>query len=661
MKQWDISSVHTVNRMLLLAFLIVCFESASAQRFREVDDYGWARGENHTAPFLVDIDGNGLLDLIVGTEYSGLMRWEQSAGNPDQFRRIQRDFLMPAEGSRVCPVYHDLDGDGKLDLLLADQAGWVHHYVQKEAHSTEFTLYKEKMSDIKVWSAGRIWLGDLDGNGLLDIITGSSQQSVFRYEQKSTQSFEFAKMRDVRIPISTYYLAPTLHDIDGDGLLEMLLGSHDFKIRLLRQHAAVKDSFLLVSDTWNGIIDVENATPVLTDADGDGLLDMFCGSKGGLIHHYEQVTPNGLDGWVLRSNNLLGTWDFGLRSHSLVYDLDKDGRLDILRTDVPDESDSRDRAVQHFRQTAIGALTVEHVGVLPGIVAGIHDKLAVTDLDGDGQLDFFLIRNGKGMEHYRQRSGAPFAFDLVTSNFLSDIPWTDPFVPSVVDLDGNGKLDMLLFYSNNRVARLEQQTPGSLSFVMLEESWMNSQEFYPDAHILDYDRDGLYDMILGGRMGKLAHYRQSAANATTFEKGNLDLSAINVKLHSQPFVVDVNDDGRLDFVVGDGAGGLSLYTNEGPASVPSREAVSGDFRIARLSPNPSSGAAALAIELRKPLRITVAVYDVLGREVARPLDGVTMREGLQHIGLELQGLPAGQYSVLAEADGQNSAVTLIKH
>jgi hypothetical protein len=652
--------VFTITSKLTLLFLILCFADAGAQRFREVDDFGWTRGENFTAPFLVDLDDNGRLDLIVGTELSGLMRWEQSAGDQDQFVRVQRDYQNVMGTSHVAPVYHDLDGDGKLDLLLANVDGWVDHYIQKEAYSTEFTLYQEKMSDIKVWSFGRLWLGDLDGNGLLDILTGSSQTAVFRYEQESKDSFDFVKRRDVYLQSSSDYLAPALHDIDGDGLLEMLLGSHDFKIRLLRQHAVVKDSFLLVTENWNGISEIENATPVILDIDNDGLLDLFAGSKGGLIWHYEQVAPNTVDGWVLRSSNVLGTWDFGLRSHSLVYDLDKDGRLDILRTEVPDESGSRDRAVQHFRQSATGAMTIEHVGILAGVVAGIFDKLAITDLESDGLLDLFLVRRGKGMEHYRQRSAATLEFDLVTANFLPDIPWTFPFVPSFVDLDGNGKLDLLLFYENKRVTRLEQETAAAASFILIDENWMNTPEFYPDPYILDYDNDGLYDLFLGGRVGKLAHYRQSGVHAATFETGALDLSAINVKLQAQPFVVDVNNDGRLDIVVGDGAGGLSLYIDQGPASVTTRDFSATDFRIEQLSPNPCAGTAALVLDLRKPLRVIVAVYDVLGREVARPMDGVRMREGSQHVGIELQGLPAGSYSVVVSAEGKRSGMMLRK-
>jgi hypothetical protein len=639
--------------------LLIASRDTHAQHFREVDDYGWARGENFSTPFLIDLDGNGLLDLIVGTEQSGLLRWEQTAAHGTAFRRVKRDFMPSKNETRVAPIYHDIDGDGRLDLLLMNESGIIDHYIQNEPNSTEFTLHEKNFSGIKVWSAGRFWLGDLDGNGLLDIVTGSSDPKLQRYEQTSTRSFVFEQRRDLYLQSATYYLAPLLHDIDGDGLLEMILGGQGFNLRLLRQHAVVKDSFLLVTEMWNGIDDLENGTPIITDIDNNGLLDIFIGSKGGLIRHYEQPSPNALDGWRLRNGNVLNTWDFGLHSHSIVYDLDGDGRLDILRTEVPMEISGVTRGIHHFHQTAVGALTLEHRGMLTGLTAGIYDKLAIADLDQDGLLDLFIVRNQKGMEHYRQRTGHPFVFDLVSENILPEIPWTRPYIPMYADLDGNGKLDLLLFNENKSVSRLEQEAPGSARFVMINENWMTTPDSYPSAHIMDYNNDGLLDMILGGLGGKLLHYRQTASNATSFEAGDLDLAAINVKLHSQPTMVDVNNDGRLDLIVGDGAGGLSLYIDQGPVSTDVDAPASADFRISQLSPNPCTGPVMLTLELQLPRNVTVAVYDILGREMLRPMDGALMLPGQRQIGFDVRALPAGFYTVVASADGQRSSAALM--
>lgn len=645
---------------LAAIFILVGTNEADAQQFREVDDYGWGRGENFTAPFLIDLDGNGLLDLIVGTERSGLLRWEQTALNGTQFHRIKRDFMDSQVETKVAPVYHDIDGDGKLDLLLMTESGYIDHYIQNELNHPDFTLHEKRFSGIKVWSAGRFWLGDLDGNGLLDIIAGSSQQTLQRYEQTSKQSFAFEQRRDVSIQSATYYLAPALYDIDGDGLLEMFLGGQDSRLRLLRQHEVVKDSFLLVSEIWNGIDDLECGTPVIGDIDNDGLLDLVIGSKGGLIRHYKQTESNEVDDWQLHSDNVLGTMDFGLQNQSLVCDLDGDGLLDILRTDVPVEVGARERPVQHFRQTAAGALTLEHLGEFSGIVAGIHDKLGITENNQDGLLELFVLRLNGGMEQYRQRLGQPFVFDLVTEHALPDVQWTYPPYPCFVDVDGNGKLDLLLFYPNTQVSRLEQEAPGSARFIMLDDDWMRAPDQNPSAHILDYDNDGTLDMILGGYRGVLHHYKQTAPHATTFIPGSLDFGMIDVRHNSQPMMTDVNNDGKLDLVVGDGAGGLSLYINEGPMSITVDDAASADFHISQLAPNPCSGPVLLMIETTSSRSVTVSLYDLLGREVLRPVDGVLMDPGRRQIAFDVQALPVGFYSIVASTEGHHSTAVLVK-
>jgi hypothetical protein len=167
-------------------------------------------------------------------------------------------------------------------------------------------------------------------------------------------------------------------------------------------------------------------------------------------------------------------------------------------------------------------------------------------------------------------------------------------------------------------------------------------------------------MILGTNTGKLLHFVQTAPDALTFEQGTLDFPAVNVKLHAQPSVVDVNNDGRLDFIVGDGSGGLSLYIDQGPVSVPSSVRAEYDFRITQLSPNPCADAAALVLDVSKPLQVTAVLYDLLGREVLRLADGRGLQPGYHRMEFSLEQFPAGMYSVVVSSNGQRSATMLIK-
>ncbi len=74
----------------------------------------------------------------------------------------------------------------------------------------------------------------------------------------------------------------------------------------------------------------------------------------------------------------------------------------------------------------------------------------------------------------------------------------------------------------------------------------------------------------------------------------------------------------------------------------------------RLAPNPTAGDAHLLVTLAAPSDLAVAVYDVLGRVVAR-VDAGRLAGGDHRIALPVAGLPAGLYAVRATADGRTVA------
>ena len=81
---------------------------------------------------------------------------------------------------------------------------------------------------------------------------------------------------------------------------------------------------------------------------------------------------------------------------------------------------------------------------------------------------------------------------------------------------------------------------------------------------MDFNNDGLDDLIVGERLGFVNYYRRLADGTLTSEgriqDGSVDL---NVGLNSAPFVYDWNNDGLLDLIAGRYAtSGGSLYLNE---------------------------------------------------------------------------------------------------
>ncbi len=65
---------------------------ASAQIYTEISDELWGQGINYTKPCFADLDGDGLLDMIVGEEDGHLNHYEQNAVGSTIFNLISENF-----------------------------------------------------------------------------------------------------------------------------------------------------------------------------------------------------------------------------------------------------------------------------------------------------------------------------------------------------------------------------------------------------------------------------------------------------------------------------------------------------------------------------------------------------------------------------------------
>ena len=162
-------------------------------------------------------------------------------------------------------------------------------------------------------SYARPSVGDIDNDGLIDIIVGSNNGLLNRYEQLAKTSNSpagFSAPATIKLAAGTTVLdagdvsKPLITDYDGDGKLDMLVGNVVGNIQLYTQSAVNALTFSFVQNlstagTAATIINMGNsgtnpsnsggyAAPAVTDYDGDGLLDLFIGN--GTVYRYEQAT-----------------------------------------------------------------------------------------------------------------------------------------------------------------------------------------------------------------------------------------------------------------------------------------------------------------------------------------------------------------------------------
>jgi hypothetical protein len=363
---------------------------------------------------LADYDEDGDLDLFWGDFFEqGLLLIENTGtcaapslrGQPAAFPP-ERPLLTSGYNA---PTYGDVDADGRGDLIVGVLGGAFNpnrttvanlHLLTRDAGGRFVARTGQLLPMLDVGSESVPALVDLDRDGDLDLLLANkidpalqTAGQIYRIENTGFGREPAFRLAGVLPVGATYHPAPAFGDLDGDGDLDLLLGSWSARVAYHRNEGGGPvPAFATVDTALVTITRGSNTTPALGDVDGDGDLDLFVGEASGALNFYRNEGDPRAPRFVLVSDTFAAI-DVGRRSAPALADVDGDGDLDLVVGSDADglllfRNDGTRTAPRFVRDEAF------RLDVPPFATP------AFGDVDRDGDLDLIVGGVGGGAMYF---------------------------------------------------------------------------------------------------------------------------------------------------------------------------------------------------------------------------------------------------------------------
>jgi hypothetical protein len=323
--------------------------------------------------------------------------------------------------------------------------------------------------------------------------------------------------------------------------------------------------------------------------------------------------------------------DVGEGAYPVLFDYDSDGDKDLLIGNNGYFSSTGQDTSKIALYRNDGTTTNPSFTLVNDDFAGIYTgnnglyNLAPTfgDLDGDGDKDM-LIGDFNGQLHYfRKNAGNAENFTLFAGNYQG-IDVGDFATPQLVDVNRDNKIDLLIGEQDGRVRYYENTgTTSAPIFTLITSTFggvdVRQPGWYSGYSVpLMFDDNGAYTLVVGSERGWLYRYDNIEGNLSgSFTLTDSMFVSWREGGFSAPAVGDINNDGLYDMIIGNYAGGVSLFMGDNSVST-SNLSLTNEPEIS-ISPNPALTSFTIHFALQLNQHATYSIIDLNGRIVVQGL------------------------------------------
>ncbi|MCB0395849.1 MAG: T9SS type A sorting domain-containing protein [Flavobacteriales bacterium] len=490
--------------------------------------YAWAGGLNFTQFSSIDINLDGNKDLVV-FDRSGnhLLPFIHLGGNDTINYEYQPDLAGNFPPLHDWALFADYNNDNKEDIFTYSNGGFSVYKNTSSATQLSFKLEKYLVYSQYGSNYVNLWISavdipaitDVDNDGDIDILTFGLAGATVEYHQNMS-------MENYGIPDSLDFVLNT----SCWGQFSENFSSNSVLLNATCKGGDTSPDLSETGELHSG------STLLAIDGDDDGDKELILGDISFANLVYLNNGGDSSNAVMISQDSLFPIYDtpanLEIFPASFYVDIDHDGKRDLIIGTNSQNAAENFQSVHYYKNT--------NTDLAPVFSFRKNSVIQEDMIDlGEGAYPVFFDYNADGLQ------------DLIVGNYAYYGP------------AGNYKSQLALFENTG--------TATSPVFTLITRDYLNiaSLNLYGAVPAFgDMDDDGDDDMLLGDYNGYVHLFKNAAGpgNPASFSLTQANYESIDPGQFATPQIIDVDRNGVPDILLGERNGNLNYYPNLGTAT-----------------------------------------------------------------------------------------------